>query len=133
MGRGGACLPYRQGPRCWQSPEPTERQQRQHSSARSWEMPRESVFVVGNIGTAVYIQSIGDEGGFCNSGGDQQLSAGDHRPVPHRQVSAILNITEDHLNRHHTMEEYIRVKELIAKNQGPERCLRSELRGSGPA
>ena len=26
------------------------------------------------------------------------------------QVSAIPNITEDHLNRHHTMEEYIRVK-----------------------
>lgn len=33
------------------------------------------------------------------------------------KVSAILNITEDHLNRHHTMEEYIRVKELIVKNQ----------------
>ena len=32
-------------------------------------------------------------------------------------VSAILNITEDHLNRHHTMEEYIRVKELITGNQ----------------
>ena len=36
------------------------------------------------------------------------------------KVSAILNITEDHLNRHHTMEEYIRVKELITKNQGTE-------------
>ena len=35
----------------------------------------------------------------------------------HPKVSAILNITEDHLNRHHTMEEYIRVKELITKNQ----------------
>ena len=33
------------------------------------------------------------------------------------KVSAILNITPDHLNRHHTMEEYIRVKELITKNQ----------------
>ena len=33
------------------------------------------------------------------------------------RVSAILNITEDHLNRHHTMEEYIRVKELITGNQ----------------
>ena len=33
------------------------------------------------------------------------------------KVSAILNITEDHLNRHHTMKEYIRVKELIAANQ----------------
>ncbi|MCD7761728.1 MAG: UDP-N-acetylmuramoyl-L-alanine--D-glutamate ligase [Lachnospiraceae bacterium] len=36
------------------------------------------------------------------------------------KVSAILNITPDHLNRHHTMEEYIRVKELITKNQGPD-------------
>ena len=36
------------------------------------------------------------------------------------QVSAILNITEDHLNRHHTMEEYIRVKELITENQGED-------------
>ncbi len=36
------------------------------------------------------------------------------------KVSAILNITEDHLNRHHTMEEYIRVKELIVKNQTAE-------------
>ena len=31
-----------------------------------------------------------------------------------------MNITEDHLNRHHTMAEYIRVKELITSNQGPE-------------
>ncbi|MDD7266627.1 MAG: UDP-N-acetylmuramoyl-L-alanine--D-glutamate ligase [Lachnospiraceae bacterium] len=36
------------------------------------------------------------------------------------QISAILNITPDHLNRHHTMEEYIRVKERIAENQQPE-------------
>lgn len=32
-------------------------------------------------------------------------------------VSAILNITPDHLNRHHTMECYIRTKEDITKNQ----------------
>lgn len=36
------------------------------------------------------------------------------------KVSTILNITPDHLNRHHTMEEYIRVKELITKNQSAE-------------
>ena len=35
----------------------------------------------------------------------------------HPHVSAILNITPDHLNRHHTMEEYIRVKEDITANQ----------------
>ena len=38
----------------------------------------------------------------------------------HPQISAILNITPDHLNRHHTMEEYIRVKELITANQTAE-------------
>lgn len=37
---------------------------------------------------------------------------------PH--VSAILNITPDHLNRHHTMENYILIKEEIAKNQTSE-------------
>lgn len=33
------------------------------------------------------------------------------------QVSAILNITPDHLNRHHTMEGYIAAKEAITGNQ----------------
>lgn len=33
------------------------------------------------------------------------------------EVSAILNITPDHLNRHHTMENYASAKEMIAKNQ----------------
>lgn len=33
------------------------------------------------------------------------------------QVSVILNITPDHLNRHHTMECYIQTKESITKNQ----------------
>lgn len=33
------------------------------------------------------------------------------------QVSAILNITPDHLNRHHTMENYAAVKQRIAVNQ----------------
>ncbi len=34
------------------------------------------------------------------------------------QVSAILNITPDHLNRHHTMEAYTQAKMQIAANQG---------------
>jgi UDP-N-acetylmuramoylalanine--D-glutamate ligase len=37
----------------------------------------------------------------------------DFRP----EVSAILNITPDHLNRHHTMENYIAAKKRIALNQ----------------
>lgn len=36
------------------------------------------------------------------------------------KVSAILNITPDHLNRHHTMECYIETKERIAMNQTRE-------------
>ena len=35
----------------------------------------------------------------------------------HPKVTAILNITPDHLNRHHTMECYIRTKESITRNQ----------------
>lgn len=36
------------------------------------------------------------------------------------KVTAILNITPDHLNRHHTMENYIAAKEDITKNQTAE-------------
>ena len=35
----------------------------------------------------------------------------------HPDVSAILNITPDHLDRHKTMERYIEIKEGITKNQ----------------
>lgn len=35
----------------------------------------------------------------------------------HPAVSAILNITPDHLNRHHTMENYVKTKENITLNQ----------------
>ena len=38
----------------------------------------------------------------------------------HPHVSAILNITPDHLNRHHTMENYIRAKEDITLKQTPD-------------
>ena len=42
------------------------------------------------------------------------LSDGANRPL----VMGILNITPDHLNRHHTMENYIQAKEDITKYQG---------------
>ena len=35
----------------------------------------------------------------------------------HPKVTTILNITPDHLNRHHTMECYIKTKESITRNQ----------------
>ena len=77
---------------------------------------RDSVFVVGNIGTAYTSRSLEmtDDTVTVAEISSFQLETID-RFAP--KVSAILNITEDHLNRHHTMEEYIRVKEEIAKNQ----------------
>lgn len=36
------------------------------------------------------------------------------------KVSAILNITPDHLNRHHTMENYAAAKEAVCRNQTKE-------------
>lgn len=80
---------------------------------------RDSVFVVGNIGTP-----------YTNAAADTredsvivaELSSFQLESIHtfHPKVSAVLNITPDHLNRHHTMEEYIRVKELITKNQTSE-------------
>lgn len=35
----------------------------------------------------------------------------------HPRVAALLNITEDHLNRHGTMKEYIRLKQRLFENQ----------------
>ena len=77
---------------------------------------KESVFVVGNIGTPYTSQALKmrEDSVTVAEISSFQLETID-RFAP--KVSAILNITEDHLNRHHTMEEYIRVKELITKNQ----------------
>lgn len=77
---------------------------------------RESVFVVGNIGNAYTgaVLEMTDQSTTVAEISSFQLETIDEF-APH--VSAILNVSEDHLNRHHTMEEYIRVKELIAKNQ----------------
>ena len=35
-------------------------------------------------------------------------------------ISAVLNMTEDHLDRHHTMENYIAMKSRIFENQAPD-------------
>lgn len=76
----------------------------------------DSVFVVGNIGnayTGAALSMTDDSFTVAEISSFQLETAKTFAP----KVSAILNITEDHLNRHHTMEEYIRVKELIAANQ----------------
>ena len=80
------------------------------------------VFVVGNIGspyTGAAFKTREDSVSVAEISSFQLESI--HRFHPH--VSAITNITPDHLNRHHSMEEYIRVKERIAENQTLEDVL----------
>lgn len=77
---------------------------------------KESAFIVGNIGipyTQIAEETKENSVTVAEISSFQLETIEQFRP----KVSAILNITPDHLNRHHTMEEYIRVKELITKNQ----------------
>ena len=77
------------------------------------------VFVVGNIGnayTGAALKTTDQSVVVAEISSFQLETIYKFRP----KVSAILNITPDHLNRHHTMEEYIRVKEQITLNQGRE-------------
>ena len=73
-------------------------------------------FVVGNIGNAYTKEALNTTE---HSTVVAEISSFQLETIKafHPAVSAILNITEDHLNRHHTMEEYIRVKEMITLNQ----------------
>lgn len=77
---------------------------------------QEDVFVVGNIGTpyTTAVEKMTDNTITVAEMSSFQLeSIVDFRP----RVSAILNFTPDHLNRHHTMEAYVNAKKNIAKNQ----------------
>ena len=74
------------------------------------------VYVVGNIGTPYTSVSTQMTKNAVTVAEISSFQLETIRAF-HPRVSAILNITEDHLNRHHTMEEYIRVKELITENQ----------------
>lgn len=79
----------------------------------------EDVYVVGNIGipyTQVALQTEDETVTVAEVSSFQLETIMDFRP----DVSAILNITPDHLNRHHTMECYIAVKESITSNQTEE-------------
>lgn len=76
----------------------------------------DSVFVVGNIGipyTGVADQTKDDSVIVAEISSFMLETIDEFHP----HVSAILNITPDHLNRHHTMENYIKAKENITKNQ----------------
>ena len=77
------------------------------------------VYVVGNIGNP-YTEVVSEQT-------DQAVTAAEISSFQletidtfHPCASAITNITPDHLNRHHTMEEYIRVKRRITENQTME-------------
>ncbi|MCI8535445.1 MAG: UDP-N-acetylmuramoyl-L-alanine--D-glutamate ligase [Hungatella sp.] len=77
----------------------------------------EDVYVVGNIGipyTQIAMQTEDYSVTVAEISSFQLETIMDFRP----DVSAILNITPDHLNRHHTMENYIAIKESITMNQG---------------
>lgn len=72
--------------------------------------------VVGNIGVAVISRSMdaGEDDWLVTETSSFQLQTIKYfKPA----VSAILNLTPDHLNRHHTMEEYGAAKARVFENQ----------------
>lgn len=76
-------------------------------------------FVVGNIGNPMIkeVKNALPEDLFVLEVSSFQLETTVHfRP----KVSAILNITPDHLNRHKTLENYIDAKAMIFRNQKQE-------------
>lgn len=76
----------------------------------------DSVFVVGNIGNAYTkeaLNTVEESVTVAEISSFQLETVYDFHP----HVTAILNITPDHLNRHHTMENYVAVKESVSKNQ----------------
>jgi len=76
----------------------------------------DEVYVVGNIGnpyTDIALETTEKSIAVAELSSFQLETIQDFKPA----VSAILNITPDHLNRHHTMENYIALKENITKNQ----------------
>ena len=75
-----------------------------------------STFVVGNIGipyTNIAADTEEDSVITAEISSFQLESAVEFHPV----VTAVLNVTPDHLNRHYTMENYTNVKMSITKNQ----------------
>jgi len=79
----------------------------------------ESVFVVGNIGnpyTDAALSMKSDSVTVAEISSFQLETVREFHPA----VSAVLNITPDHLDRHHTMENYAAVKASVSKNQTAE-------------
>ena len=84
-----------------------------------FEKAGKETYIVGNIGNPVIdaVQAANEGASFVTELSSFQLeSIKDFRP----SVSAVLNITEDHMNRHHTMENYIDAKARVFMNQDKE-------------
>ena len=78
-----------------------------------------STHVVGNIGVAVISKSLDadeDDWLITETSSFQLQTTRYFKPV----VSAVLNLTPDHLNRHHTMEGYGAAKAKIFENQSED-------------
>lgn len=79
----------------------------------------DKVYVVGNIGNPILDEvELFDENTYVIA----ELSSFQLESITsyRAHIAAILNITEDHLNRHKTMENYIAAKFKVFENQGPE-------------
>jgi len=73
-------------------------------------------FIVGNIGNAYTKEALKMKDESVSA---LEISSFQLQTIVdfHPQVSAILNITPDHLDRHKTMENYADTKRLVTKNQ----------------
>lgn len=79
----------------------------------------ESAVVVGNIGNpyTLEVPELKEDSVVVAEISSFQLETIE---TFHPEVTAVLNITPDHLNRHHTLENYIKIKQDITKNQTKE-------------
>jgi len=87
-----------------------------------FERSKRKTSVVGNIGKAVIgaaIDATKDDWLVTEVSSFQLETTREFRPL----VSAILNLTPDHLNRHHTMEAYGAAKAKIFANQSKDQYL----------
>lgn len=78
-----------------------------------------NTYVVGNIGNPfadITLDTTEDGAVVAELSSFQLETINEFRP----KVSAVLNITPDHLNRHHTLENYIAAKERVFENQTTE-------------
>lgn len=83
---------------------------------------KRKTYVVGNIGVAVIsvaLKATEEDWLVTETSSFQLETTKEFKP----EVSAILNLTEDHLNRHHTMENYGLAKAKVFENQDENQYL----------